>query len=125
MRFGGGVHREDLVLHAKRRLSPRLHLVRLGEGETQLAESVEWETRRAFCGHNVGMRAGRILTAAPVPWWLEGEPDRLLFDGIRKGHGRPESVEIPAVEVPMELRSYARCATLVGGMLALVACGNR
>jgi hypothetical protein len=38
---GVSVHREDLVLHAKGRLSPRLHLVSFGEGECQLSDARE------------------------------------------------------------------------------------
>jgi hypothetical protein len=38
----GSIHREQLVLHAKRGLTPGLDLVRFGESEADLAEFCEW-----------------------------------------------------------------------------------
>ena len=37
----GREHREELVLHAKGRLAPRLHLVGVGQGEAQLSQADE------------------------------------------------------------------------------------
>src|SRR5438445_495826 len=41
MRVGARVHREQFVAHAKRRLTPRLGLVRFGQRETDFAKAIE------------------------------------------------------------------------------------
>src|SRR5262245_61628062 len=46
-------HREELVLHAKSRRAPRLHFVRLGKGERDLAELREYARDRGRHARNV------------------------------------------------------------------------
>jgi sugar lactone lactonase YvrE len=53
------------------------------------------------------------------------EANRLPRERQLESPRPPEHPANPEIEVLMELRSYARCATVMASVLAIVACGNR
>ena len=63
MSIGVSVHREDLVLHAKRGLAPGLHLVSFGEGESQLSDPREWIARLRLNQWTASRRLNQIINS--------------------------------------------------------------
>src|SRR5690606_35946712 len=94
------IHREDPAAHTERRLTPRLYLVRLRQGEADPAQVIQWIlwSHRASCGSR------NATTQSPTP----NEPPPPLPSFARESTGC--ACVVPAARNGTTANS--RCAAL-------------